>query len=91
MILPTGLASAYGDGVNPSMKLKSGGKYAIYSGDINQDGGVDIFDMQQAENDASKFSYGYNSSDCNGDKSTDIFDMQLIENNASLFLYTAKP
>ena len=85
------LASAYGDGVNPSMKLKSGGKYAMYSGDINQDGGVDILDMQQAENDASKLSYGYNSSDCNGDKATDILDMQLIENNASLFLYTAKP
>jgi len=48
------------------------GKYGIYNGDINQDGGIDILDMQIADNDATNFSFGYNSSDCNGDGGTDI-------------------
>jgi hypothetical protein len=85
------LSSAYGDGVNPAMKLMPGDKYALYSGDTNKDGAIDISDMQITENDASNFLFGYNSSDCNGDGGTDISDMQLIENNAGLFIFYARP
>jgi len=87
----TGLSQAYGYGVNDPMKQVGLGVYAIYGGDVNQDGGVDIFDLTQAENEASTFSFGYNSGDCNGDGGTDIFDMTLIENNGALFIFTARP
>ena len=87
----TNYNKAFGDGSNLPMKYMGSGVYAIYSGDINQDGGIDIFDLQQTENDASEFAFGYNSSDCQGDGGTDIFDLQMVENNGTLFLYYARP
>jgi predicted heme/steroid binding protein len=84
-------AAAYGDGVNAPMKSVSGGKFALYSGDVNQDGTIDLFDAQQAENDAASFSFGYNASDVNGEGNTDIFDMQLIEVNSASFIFVARP
>ena len=48
-------------------------------------------DLQQTENDASTFQFGYINSDCNGDGGSDIFDLQLIENNNGLFIYYARP
>jgi hypothetical protein len=86
----TGYNMAFSDGVNYPMK-NIGGVYTIYSGDINQDGGIDITDMQITENDASSFAFGYNVSDCQGDGGSDISDMQIIENNGSLFIYYARP
>lgn len=85
------LSTAFGDGVNPPMRAVSGGKFALYSGDVNQDGTIDIFDLQIAENDASNFSFGYNASDVNGEGNTDIFDLQLIEINSGLYPFVAKP
>ena len=82
---------AYGDGINPPMIHFNDGKYGIYSGDVNQDGGIDIIDMQGIENDASNFQYGYNSTDVNGDLGSDILDMQIVENNSGLFIYYARP
>jgi hypothetical protein len=87
----TGLNKAYGDGVNNPMKNMGGGVYAIYSGDVNQDGGIDISDMQITENDASQFAFGYYDSDCTGDGGSDISDLQIIENNAGLFIFYARP
>ncbi len=85
------LSKAYGNGINPSMKNMGNGKYAIYSGDLNQDGTADILDMQVCENDAFNFSYGYIDSDCNGDGASDALDMQIIENNSILVLFSARP
>ena len=83
--------SAYDDEVNPPMSLATDGKFLLYSGDINQDGGIDIFDMQIAENNAAQIVFGYHQSDCNGDLITDIFDLQIVENNASMLLYYIRP
>jgi len=87
----TSMSSAFGNGFNDPMKLISVGKYAIFGGDVNQDGTVDIFDAQITENGASNLLFGYDASDCNGDGSSDIFDLQLIENNSTLLLYYARP
>jgi hypothetical protein len=87
----TGYNKAYNDGINNPMRNMGGGVYAIYSGDINQDGGVDISDMQLTENDVSNFAFGYNASDCQGDGGTDISDMQIIENNGGFFIFYARP
>jgi hypothetical protein len=83
--------AAYGDGVNAPTVSVGSGVFALYSGDVNQDGTIDSQDMTIAENDASSFLFGYNASDCNGDGSSDSGDMTLIENNAGLFLFYARP
>jgi hypothetical protein len=84
-------SKALSDGVNPSMKQMSLNTYAFYVGDINADGAIDLFDLQQTENDASQFLFGYQHSDVNGDTTTDLFDLQLVENNSSLFLFSTIP
>ena len=87
----TAPTKAYSDGVNPAIKRMADGKYALYSGDTNQDGGIDISDLQLEENDVSNFLFGYNNTDCNGDGGSDITDLQIIENNTSLFIFRARP
>jgi hypothetical protein len=85
------VSAAYGDGVNAPMKLMSANKYALYGGDVNQDGTIDLFDLLDTENDASNFNSGYNASDVNGDSVSDLFDLLLIENNSTLFIFVARP
>jgi hypothetical protein len=63
----------------------------MYSGDINQDGTIDLFDVQITENNAAGLLFGYDASDCNGDGLTDIFDIQLIENNSTLLIFASRP
>ena len=87
----TGADKAYSDGVNPSMKQLADGKFAFYSGDVNQDGSIDVLDMLPAENDASAFAFGYNQTDCTGDAVTDLSDMIYIENNAGMFIFYSRP
>ena len=88
----TNMSAAFGNGFNDPMKLINVGKYAIYAGDVNQDGLIDLFDVQITENNAAGgLLFGYDVSDCNGDGLTDIFDLQLIENNSTLLLYYARP
>lgn len=79
------------DGVNDPLSVLEDGTRALYGGDLNQDGTVDIFDAQLAENDAAVFGFGYLLGDLNGDGTTDIFDLQLIENNGSRFIFAARP
>jgi hypothetical protein len=81
----------YEDGVNDPLSVLSDGNRAMYGGDLNQDGTVDIFDAQFAENEAAAFEFGYLRGDLNGDGTTDIFDLQLIENNGAQFIFSARP
>lgn len=67
------------------------GVYAIYSGDVNQDGSIDTGDMSPVDNDASNFATGYLSTDVNGDGSIDTGDMTIIDNNASSFVGSITP
>jgi hypothetical protein len=67
------------------------GVWAIYSGDINQDGTVDSNDMAEVDNDASLFAFGYIRTDCTGDGGTDSSDMLILDNNSQLFLFYARP
>ena len=84
-------SNTFTDGLNSSQKLMPDGHYAMYSGDVNQDGTIDIFDQQNVENAVMLFDFGYLLNDCNTDGVEDIFDIQIIENNTSLFLFFARP
>jgi len=67
------------------------GGYAIYGGDVSQDGLVDGSDMAPIDNEAATFSAGYIAEDCNGDGLIDGSDMAIADNNAAEFIGLATP
>lgn len=58
-------------------------RYAVYSGDVNQDGAVDASDLSETENDAGNSLSGYVKTDVNGDDYVDGSDLSIVENNSS--------
>ena len=85
----TSLSQAYDDGVVAPMQTVGENVYALYAGDINQDGGIDGQDMNVIDNEIGF--YGYNLSDANGDGGTDGQDMNFVDNNSQLGLFYARP
>ncbi len=83
--------SAFNDGVQSSLQRLAPSKFAMFSGDVNQDGTIDILDLIEAENKAAEFQFGYLQTDCNGDGTTDLFDLQYMENNGNRFLFISRP
>jgi lysophospholipase L1-like esterase len=81
----------FSNGSNLPQKLMQNSVFGIYSGDVNQDGSIDLFDIQKVENDATSFTFGNQTSDCNGDGAVDLVDMQIVENNSGLFIFLSKP
>lgn len=66
-------------------------RYAVYSGDVNQDGSIDLSDVVLVNNDASFFITGYVNTDVNGDMVTDLSDQLIAFNNAGEFVMKAVP
>jgi hypothetical protein len=67
------------------------GTFALYCGDVNQDGTIDTGDYGLVDNDASDFVSGYVSTDVNGDGSVDTADFTSIDNNNSSFVGSVTP
>jgi len=82
----TSATQAYGN----NMVLK-GGKYCLYSGDVNQDGLIDTGDLGLIDNDYSKYLGGYFGTDLDGDGIVDSGDMGQCDNNYSLYVFVARP
>lgn len=59
-----------------------GTKYCIYSGDINQDGFIDVTDGSIIDNDVFHYASGFINSDLNGDGFADISDFVFVDNNS---------
>lgn len=87
----TAVTQAYGDGINPAMADMGGGVYALYSGDVNQDGTIDTGDAIDVDNATANFAFGYDPTDVNGDGASDTGDAIIVDNNTSLFLFFARP
>ena len=66
-------------------------RFAIYGGDVNQDGNADALDLGIVENDAFNFVSGYVASDVTGDNVTDALDLAIISNNALNFVSKITP
>jgi plastocyanin len=77
---------AYGS----NLTLKSG-KYTFYSGDVNQDGSINLTDVLQVYNEATLFAAGYVVTDVNGDNITDLADVLIAQNNANNFVSVSRP
>ena len=56
--------------------------FALYSGDVNQDGTIDASDVSETDNDASASLSGYISTDVTGDDFVDAADVSIVDNNA---------
>lgn len=65
--------------------------FAIYSGDVNQDGVIDGDDGLLIDNDAAIFNIGYLITDLNGDEFIDGNDAVISDNNAADFIAAIRP
>ncbi len=82
----TAANKAYGN----NMILKSE-KYCFYSGDVNQDGVVDVSDAISVYNDAGSFVTGYKNTDVDGNNIVDVSDLLITYNNSVLFISKITP
>lgn len=79
--------NAYGD----NQKQVEPGVWAIYSGDVNQDGIIDFIDQIIMDNDIAGFSFGYVVTDLNGDAVVDFLDQIILDNNVAAFVGVVSP
>jgi endonuclease/exonuclease/phosphatase family metal-dependent hydrolase len=77
---------AYGD----NLKLK-GNKWCIYSGDVNQDGFINVTDLNLVYSNNVSGLTGYNESDLNGDFFTEIEDLNIVFINDNSGVEKATP
>ncbi len=65
--------------------------YAVYSGDVNQDGFVNLTDIIEVYNYSANFITGYVPADVNGDNVADLTDVVITYNNSSNFVSKITP
>ena len=80
-------AKAYGN----NLALTTDGYYALYGGDVNQDGVIDAGDLIPVDNESAEFAVGYRNSDVNGDGAINTGDMTVVFNNSQNFVKVALP
>ncbi|HMR40490.1 MAG TPA: hypothetical protein PKA90_08660, partial [Ignavibacteria bacterium] len=74
----TGASQAFGDNM-----VQKGSRWCLYSGDVNQNGTIDLNDVVSIYNDASEFvAVLYAVTDLNGDSVTDLSDLLIGFNNS---------
>lgn len=74
------LSNAFGN--NLIQIDNSPARFAIYSGDVNQDGTIDASDVSDADNDSYNSVSGYVRTDITGDDFVDADDVSIVDNNA---------
>ncbi len=74
-----------------SNQVLKGTKWCIYSGDIDQDGRIDLRDLAQMDNGIHNSLTGYVPEDLNGDGIVNVNDMNIGEANAVQFIQSKKP
>jgi hypothetical protein len=83
----TSATKAYGD----NQANMGDGKFAFWSGDVNQDGVIESMDYTIMENDVLSILFGYHSTDINGDGIVESSDYYLMENNIIQLIFAQKP
>ncbi|MEO8665233.1 MAG: hypothetical protein ABI462_07040 [Ignavibacteria bacterium] len=72
-------------------EILRGTKYCIYSGDVNQNGNVNLTDILLIYNDVTNFVTGYKATDVTGDNITNLNDMLIAYNNSAGFVSKMTP
>lgn len=85
------ISSAYGSNMKLIDGLPDIDKYGIFSGDVNQDGFINLSDVVDIYNDAGNFITGYKVTDTNGDDITDLSDILIANNNSIGFVTLVRP
>jgi hypothetical protein len=67
------------------------GVFALYSGDVNQDGAIESSDYFQMENDVINILFGYLNTDLTGDGAVESSDYFLMENNIIQTIFVQRP
>jgi len=80
-------SQAYGD----NQVEKSPGVWTLYSGELIQDGNIDLFDLSEAQNAVTSFLFGYVAADINGDGNVDLLDIPEVESNVINFIFSNHP
>ena len=78
-------SSAAGSGLfesNMAQVNSSPVRFAIFSGDVNQDGTIDASDVSEVDNDGYNSLSGYIRTDVTGDDFVDAADVSIVDNNA---------
>ncbi|MDQ3022600.1 MAG: hypothetical protein M3R36_18855 [Bacteroidota bacterium] len=89
--LSSSITNAYGNNLIYIQGQFSAGGFAIYGGDVNQDGIVDLSDGSFVDNDSYNFVTGYVTTDLNGDNFVDLSDYTFADNNAYNFVSVIEP
>lgn len=80
-------SKAYGNNL-----VRKGRKWCIYSGDVNQDGLVDLTDVNLIVNDAILYTTGsYLNTDLNADTWADLSDILIAVNNSIIYVTKQSP
>lgn len=79
----TAAAQSYGPN---QIDVNGAGLYAIYNGDVNQDGVIDGLDFNDWETDNNNFATGYFTTDFSGDGNVDGLDFLIWEPNNANFI-----
>lgn len=82
-------STAYGN--NLIRVDNSPSRFAAYSGDVNQDGYINLSDVIKVYNDGSNFVNGYAISDVTGNSIVDLTDLLITYNNSSDFVSLQRP
>lgn len=82
----TAASQAFGDN-----EVLVGSDYSIYSGDVNQNGNVDLSDIVEVFNDARAFVTGYVVTDLNCDDAVTLADVLIAYNNSAIFVEVKRP
>ena len=82
----TSASQAFGDNM-----ILTSGRYCDYSGDIDQDGAVNLTDVVQTYNASSVFTTGYVPTDVTGNNVVDLSDITIVYNNARAFVAKVTP
>lgn len=65
--------------------------FAFYSGDVNQDGSINLTDIISVYNNSAGFVAGYSVTDLNGDNITNLSDLIMTYNNSAKFVQVVRP
>lgn len=66
-------------------------RFALYSGDVNQDATIDASDLSDVDNDAYFSLSGYVNTDVTGDNFVDAQDLSIVDNNALNAVSVVRP
>ncbi len=82
-------AQAYGN--NLKKVDDSPVRYGVFSGDVNQDGSVNLTDLTHIHNSLFDFQSGYLNTNLNGDDIVDLTDLLIAFNNSYNFVGVIRP